>query len=329
MGSASSMRCKKEQCCQCRELLFENHDYAYYYYLDSELHVYVNYEYLGGYGTAVIGYCKPKVGLHYCTPCFVSTGTEQDKKNADAVCDYYKLSRCDDDCYLHRSYYFADKTSLPNTNEEKKSKYLILAITGACDPPPEVKHVKRNKNRVTYQEGVKQDIMNMKSLQKFKNVEAFVLDTTSTSTETVTSFLITSIQSRKDKRIILYYTGHGEIGTGNWCFSNSTLSPVNIKQIFEKSGVTSPLFMIISDSCFSGQFCLESIKIDLCLNANASSHRTLQSRDSVEGGVYTYWLFHWGSPPRAQKPESFRRNPENSKIIQWKDPNSSWKDMVV
>ena len=47
---------------------------------------------------------------------------------------------------------------------------------------------------------------------------------------------------------MLYYTGHGEIGTGNWCFEDGTSS---IQEIFDKvpGGCYYP--MIFSDACFS------------------------------------------------------------------------------
>ena len=55
---------------------------------------------------------------------------------------------------------------------------------------------------------------------------------------------------------MLYYTGHGETGTGNWCFSDGTIS---IQEIFDMvpGGCYYPL--IFSDACYSGHwanFCL-------------------------------------------------------------------------
>ena len=48
---------------------------------------------------------------------------------------------------------------------------------------------------------------------------------------------------------MLYYTGHGEIGTGNWCFSDGT---IGIQEIIDwiPEGCEKPT--ICSDTCYSG-----------------------------------------------------------------------------
>ena len=56
---------------------------------------------------------------------------------------------------------------------------------------------------------------------------------------------------------MLYYSGHGETATGNWCFSDGTIS---IQEIFDMvpKGWCYP--MIFSDACYSGHwanFCLK------------------------------------------------------------------------
>ena len=56
---------------------------------------------------------------------------------------------------------------------------------------------------------------------------------------------------------MLYYTGHGEKGTGNWCFKDGKISIKTILDILPE-GTLPP--MIFSDTCYSGHwanFCLE------------------------------------------------------------------------
>ena len=48
---------------------------------------------------------------------------------------------------------------------------------------------------------------------------------------------------------VVYYTGHGEKGTGNWCFSDGTISIQEIQGLLP-GGSLYPL--LISDACFSG-----------------------------------------------------------------------------
>ena len=55
---------------------------------------------------------------------------------------------------------------------------------------------------------------------------------------------------------MLYYTGHGEIGTGNWCFNDGTLS---IQEIDDMLPGECYYPTIVSDACYSGHwanFCL-------------------------------------------------------------------------
>ena len=61
---------------------------------------------------------------------------------------------------------------------------------------------------------------------------------------------------RKGTQPMLYYTGHGEIGTGNWCFADGTIS---IQEIFDMLPGEMCYPMIFSDACYSGHwanFCL-------------------------------------------------------------------------
>ena len=56
---------------------------------------------------------------------------------------------------------------------------------------------------------------------------------------------------------MLYYTGHGEIGTGNWCFADGTIS---IQEILDMRPEGTYYPMIFTDACYSGHwenFCLE------------------------------------------------------------------------
>ena len=53
------------------------------------------------------------------------------------------------------------------------------------------------------------------------------------------------------KQAVIYYTGHGEIGTGNWCFRDGTVSIEELHKLIP-SGCSYPI--IISDCCYSGNW---------------------------------------------------------------------------
>ena len=59
---------------------------------------------------------------------------------------------------------------------------------------------------------------------------------------------------------LCYETGHGEIGTGDWCFHDGTISIQEIEDIVP-SDTLYPL--IISDSCYSGHWANYCIQADV------------------------------------------------------------------
>ena len=89
---------------------------------------------------------------------------------------------------------------------------------------------------------------------------------------------------------MLYYSGHGELPTGNWCFSDGVLG---IEEILEwmPAGMTPPT--IVSDACFSGtwsNFCTrKQIEGFDCLSAT-QMHQAAYD----QGGEYKLFfnIFH-------------------------------------
>jgi len=88
---------------------------------------------------------------------------------------------------------------------------------------------------------------------------------------------------------MLYYTGHGEIGTGNWCFDDGTISIQEILDMLP-GGVYYP--MIFSDACYSGHwanFCLKkNIPGFHCLAACPEYSKAFDTKG--EGGDLTLFM---------------------------------------
>ena len=97
---------------------------------------------------------------------------------------------------------------------------------------------------------------------------------------------------------VIYYTGHGEVGTGDWCFSDGTLSIKEIEDLLP-GGTYFPL--IIADCCYSGHWA------NYCLERNESEEKQKQriikfhclsacpeystAKDfPMEGGELTMWM---------------------------------------
>ena len=69
--------------------------------------------------------------------------------------------------------------------------------------------------------------------------------------------------------VLIYYTGYGEEGTGNWCFKDGTISFQDIFTLYKKY-LKEQLLYIFSDCCYSGQWvvdcakCLDEMGIGAC-----------------------------------------------------------------
>ena len=96
---------------------------------------------------------------------------------------------------------------------------------------------------------------------------------------------------------MLYYTGHGELPTGNWCFTDDT---IGIEELFNwvPKGCSYPT--ICSDACYSGTWafyccnkgvtgfeCLSACRMDQSAFDTGSFNTTMNIKEGI---------FH-GSPP--------------------------------
>ena len=114
---------------------------------------------------------------------------------------------------------------LPTSN-----KTMWLLLSGASDPPSGISISDRRtkdtpgERRGTFLAGVTNDLLNMEAAvgdKLFNTVKDLYL-TKSTASDHIQKFFDTC--KLEEVKPILYYTGHGEIGTGNWCFADGTIS---------------------------------------------------------------------------------------------------------
>jgi len=142
-----------------------------------------------------------------------------------------------------------------------ETKWLLLS--GASNPPSGINISDRRTRDTpgarggTFLSGVAHDLANMESavgINLFNTVKDLYL-TKSAASGHIRSLFDTC--RRNQVKPILYYTGHGEICTGNWCFSDGTIS---IQEILDMRPEGTYYPMIFSDACYSGHwanFCLE------------------------------------------------------------------------
>ena len=150
-----------------------------------------------------------------------------------------------------------------------------LLLAGASNPPGNI-HVSERRPRDAPQDrngaflaGVTHDIANMQHciLGNKAHLHNRVMDLYLTKSVALGHISkLFDICKRSKTKPMLYYTGHGEIGTGNWCFADGTIS---IQEIFDMvpGGVYYP--MIFSDACYSGHWA------NFCINKNIAGFHCL------------------------------------------------------
>ena len=137
-------------------------------------------------------------------------------------------------------------------------------LSGASKPPEDIEISKRRPRddpgdgNGVFLDGVTHDLVNMEYLVRSKlyNTVKDLYLTKDRAFEHITKLF--KICKDKEAVPMLYYTGHGEIGTGNWCFANGTIS---IEEISNLVPVDCFYPMIFSDACYSGHwanFCLNN-----------------------------------------------------------------------
>lgn len=130
------------------------------------------------------------------------------------------------------------------------TKWLLLA--GATDPPREISISDRRKKGGTFLHCVCDDLKNVENAIG-GNLFNIVRSLTLKKSEAVRAIRELFDECLKDKsKPILYYTGHGETGTGNWCFKDGTITLQEILGILPSTSSHYP--MIFSDACYSGQW---------------------------------------------------------------------------
>ena len=99
----------------------------------------------------------------------------------------------------------------------------------------------------------------------------------------------------------LYYSGHGCAGDGAWYLGNETsLAPVELFQLWEESPSGrsgESVLIIISDSCFSGQWVASAERARLttvAVQSAATDDEDKAHHDPNTGGLFTYKVYNQG-----------------------------------
>ena len=136
----------------------------------------------------------------------------------------------------------------------KSRKWFLIAGTSK---PPEKISVSSRKPRESgkYLTGVNYDFANMEKVLKnqLKNSVRDLEMTKSEAKDYILKFFEYCYEY--NYKPMLYYTGHGEKNTGDWCFSDGK---IGIEEIFSWCLLGKEYPTIISDACYSGNWAINA-----------------------------------------------------------------------
>jgi len=172
----------------------------------------------------------------------------------------------------------------------KEPRWLLLS--GASDPPSGVTiSDRRTRNETpgvrsgTFLAGVTSDLANMErtvGTYLFNTVKDLYLTKSAASGHIKNLFDVCKDEPVKP---MLYYTGHGEKGTGNWCFKDGKIS---IQEIIDMLPIGTYYPMIFSDACYSGHWA------NFCVQKNIPGFHCLAAcpeySKAIDTGRFIIWL---------------------------------------
>jgi len=181
--------------------------------------------------------------------------------------------------------------------EQDRPKYATILIAGCTNPPKNVKAADKSRDSGSYLDGIKCDMSNMEEYVKKKPIlygELFDSLRMMNSLKKGTVLeRIRKCAERPTRCIRIYYTGHGQTNTGNWCFADGV---VTLKEVIGavRSSQKEPLWIYIyADCCFSGNWAYdlkEYNEKEKDIYIRAASRPGEVAWDSKEGGYFTlYW----------------------------------------
>ena len=180
---------------------------------------------------------------------------------------------------------------------EPKTQRKWLLLSGASDPPRSIVTSNRKPRDAPHAKGgkfltgVSMDLANMEKAVGF-NLHNSIKDlelTKSKAFRRIEKFF--QLCTDNGFKPMLYYTGHGETRTGDWCFSDGTIS---MEAIFDKLPCGDVYPTIISDACYSGRWA------DFCFKKGIAGFDCLSACDTGETAFDTgrrpwiYILFNVG-----------------------------------
>ena len=108
----------------------------------------------------------------------------------------------------------------------------FILIAGTTNSPKSVKARDKTRDNGSYLDGISSDSHNMKkwvNKNQYWQLYNTVQNMRNLKKSTVLSEITEFAEQKESKECIrIYYTGHGESNTGNWCFKDGTVSLIEV-----------------------------------------------------------------------------------------------------
>ena len=178
---------------------------------------------------------------------------------------------------------------------EKHSKVFLL-VAGSTSSPKNVKIVDKSRSSSgSYLQGISQDLANMEQYlignRDIVHLHNVVRDMANLSKNTVLLNIRQAIE-KCNGSLTIYYTGHGESYSGNWCFADGVITLKDIIDVIIKYDKRNTAYYLLCDCCFSGNWCeeLEGYKnLKKRIKIYAACHPNTIAIDTENGGKWTLW----------------------------------------
>ena len=146
---------------------------------------------------------------------------------------------------------------------DDKMLWSYILIAGTTSSPSSISTTDKKRENGNYLDGISSDLHNMKNhinSQSHLSLDTILQDMKYLSKWTVLDRIRKCAQKTIDN-IFIYYTGHGEKNTGNWCFKDGVVS---LEEVIETvSSVNTKLRIDIqADCCYSGDWVVELKEIE-------------------------------------------------------------------
>eukprot|EP01084_Bolivina_argentea_P229050 386682_1 len=193
-----------------------------------------------------------------------------------------------------------------------KNKVVYLLIRGVTDPkilPSDVKISKKEGVKSgDYLSGLKHDMLNMQQYVepsygsvRFGHNQ---ISSNNLTKDTVLKEIYSTCvwaKSNEAAAVVIYYTGHGCTGTGDWVFKKSVVTLNDVISTVCTSIWGNKNFQIVSDCCYSGNWAFNLAQYKNKLNkvsVLAACYPGKSASDSYLGGKFT--LLYTGKKAKAE-----------------------------